>query len=84
MDHPKFDSAVERDEKGLKTGISPLYLTYFMLDWTGIAQAPADIECMTCAGQMVKAEPVRDKKGAVFDGIVCHHCKAVIWSRHVI
>jgi len=81
MDHPNFDSAIERDGKGLKTSVSPLYLTYFMLDWAKVAQSPAQVRCMACSGPLVKAEPVRDSKGISFDGIVCHHCKSVIWSR---
>jgi len=24
---------------------------------------------------------VRDKKGVVFDGIVCHKCKTLLWSK---
>lgn len=81
MDHPKFDSAVDRDKDGLKTTVSPLYLSYFMLDWESIAQVPTAIKCMTCMNPMSKAEPVRDGKDASFDGLVCHRCKTVIWSR---
>jgi len=29
----------------------------------------------------MNVEPVRDKKGAVFDGIVCHKCKTLLWTR---
>jgi hypothetical protein len=81
MDHPKFDSAVERDAAGLKTSVSPLFLSYFMLDWTKVGQTPASPKCLQCGGAMMNAEPLRDKRGTVFDGLVCHHCKSVIWSR---
>jgi len=80
MDH-RFDSPVERDEKGLKTGLSPLFLTYFMLDWTKVEQTPASTKCMSCGGAMMNVEPMRDKKGVVFDGLVCHGCKTLLWSR---
>ena len=29
----------------------------------------------------MSVEPVKDKKGVVFEGLVCHKCKTVIWAR---
>jgi hypothetical protein len=30
---------------------------------------------------MMSVEPMRDKKGVVFEGLVCHKCKTVLWAR---
>jgi len=58
-----------------------IYYTYFMMDWGKVSQSPSDTKCVSCGGPMSSVEPVRDKKGVVFDGIVCHHCKTLIWNR---
>ncbi len=65
----------------LRTDVSPLFLTYFMIDWKRISQSPSSNMCLSCGGEMMSVEPVRDKKGVVFDGIVCHKCKTLLWSR---
>ncbi len=58
-----------------------IYFTYFMMDWSKVSQEPSETKCMSCGGTMMSVEPVRDKKGVVFDGIVCHKCKSLIWSK---
>jgi len=65
----------------LDTDISPLFLTYYMMDWGKLAQGPSPTRCMSCGGPMMSVEAVKDKKGVVFDGIVCHKCKTLLWSR---
>jgi hypothetical protein len=58
-----------------------MYQTYFMMDWGKVSQAPSTTKCLSCDGAMMSVEPARDKKGVVFDGIVCHKCKTLLWSR---
>jgi len=52
-----------------------------MMDWGKVSQAPSATKCFSCGGAMMSVEPVRDKKGVVFDGIVCHKCKTLLWTR---
>ena len=65
----------------MDTDISPLFLTYFMVDWGKVSQAPSATNCFSCGEAMMSVEPVRYRKGAVFDGIVCHNCKSLLWTR---
>jgi len=58
-----------------------MYYTYFMMDWGKVSQKPSTTKCMSCGGTMMSVEPIRDKKGVVFDGIACHKCKILLWSR---
>jgi len=58
-----------------------IYYTYFMMNWGEVSQSPSDIKCLSCGGAMMRVEPVRDKKGVVFEGIVCHNCKTLLWNR---
>jgi len=60
---------------------SLMYFTYFMLQWDKVKQEPSKTRCMSCGGPMMRVEPVKDKKGVLFDGLVCHNCKRVLWSR---
>lgn len=77
-----FEGAVYRDaESGLRTNVSPLFLTYYMMDWGKVSQSPSATRCVNCGVAMSSVEPVRDKKGVVFEGLVCHKCKTLLWSR---
>ena len=58
-----------------------IYQTYFMMDWAKVEQWPSETRCMTCGGDMMSVEPARDKKGLVYEGLVCHKCKTVLWAR---
>jgi hypothetical protein len=58
-----------------------MYYTYFMMDWGKVSQSPSAATCFSCGGPMMSVEAVRDKKGVVFDGIVCHKCKTLLWTR---
>jgi uncharacterized protein with PIN domain len=58
-----------------------MYQTYFMMNWGEVSQSPSTTRCFSCGGPMMSVEPVRDKKGVVFDGIVCHKCKTLLWTR---
>jgi hypothetical protein len=58
-----------------------LFQTYYMLGWTGIKQGKSDDACLACGRAMLEVEEVRDKKGLVYTGRVCHECKRVFWIR---
>jgi len=58
-----------------------IYYTYYMMNWGEVSQAPSEVKCLSCGGAMMSVEPVRDKKGVVFEGIVCHTCKTLLWNR---
>ncbi|HYR03807.1 MAG TPA: hypothetical protein VEO75_00330 [Nitrososphaerales archaeon] len=58
-----------------------IYYTYFLMDWGKVSQEPSATSCMSCGEKMMSVEPMRDKKGVVFEGLVCHTCKTVLWAR---
>jgi hypothetical protein len=58
-----------------------IFRTYHMMDWKVVPQTASDKLCVSCGGAMEKADPVRDKKGLVYDGFVCHRCKVVFWLK---
>ena len=60
---------------------SLIYFTYYMMDWGKVSQSPSATRCLSCGGAMMSVEPARDKKGAVYDAIVCHECKTLLWTR---
>jgi len=60
---------------------SLIYQTYWMTDWKKVAQSPSSTTCVSCGAKMSAVEPVRDKKGLVYDGLVCHNCKTLLWAR---
>jgi hypothetical protein len=77
-----FRTAVYRDSNSeLRVDVSPLFLTYFMVDWAELKQEPSETICLTCGAKMMRVEPIKDKKGIAFVGTVCHPCTTVIWSR---
>jgi hypothetical protein len=65
----------------IEDSASLIHYTYFMVDCGNVSQAPSSTRCFSCGGAMMSVEPARDKKGVVFDGIVCHKCKTLLWSR---
>ena len=58
-----------------------IYQTYYMMDWRNVRQEPSDTTCVSCGQKMMSVEPVKDKRGLVFEGLVCHKCKTVLWAR---
>jgi hypothetical protein len=58
-----------------------MYRTYYMMDWEKVHQTDSDSSCVKCGKAMKNAEPYRDKKGLVYEGLVCHNCKMVYWLR---
>jgi hypothetical protein len=58
-----------------------IFQTYYMMDWKKVQQTPSDRLCVACGVPMNKVEPFRDKKGLVYEGLVCHGCKSLFWLR---
>jgi uncharacterized protein with PIN domain len=58
-----------------------MHFTYYMMDWSKLSQEPSSTSCMSCGEKMMSVEPIIDKKGVVFEGLVCHKCKTVLWAR---
>lgn len=65
----------------MKTDVSPLWLTYFMLDWGKVKQYDSGQKCTSCGRPLKRTEPVTDRKGASFEGYVCHADKQVAWVK---
>lgn len=65
----------------MKSKISPMWLTYYMMKWPEIKQTVSDQRCTRCGGQLMKTETITDEKGINFEGYVCHADKQVTWLR---
>ncbi len=65
----------------MKSDISPMFLTYFMLKWDEVRQSDCDQKCTDCGGPLKRTEPVEDKKGQRYEGYVCHSDKRVTWVK---
>ena len=58
-----------------------IFQTYYMMDWMKAVQTPSEDRCVTCGRPMMKVESVRDRRGASYEGRVCHGCKALFWLK---
>lgn len=65
----------------MRTDVSPMWLTYFMVKWDGVAQYDSDQRCTDCAAAMKRTEPFIDAKGAAYEGYVCHSDRRVTWVK---
>lgn len=65
----------------MKSNVSPMFLTYFMMKWDEVGQTPSDQKCTECGRAMMKTEAITDKDGRAFVGYVCHSDKRVTWLR---
>ncbi len=65
----------------MKTKVSPMFLTYYMLKWDEVKQRESDHKCVTCGRRMMMTEIVTDEDGADYEGFVCHPDKQVTWLR---
>jgi len=65
----------------LKSDISPMFLTYYMVKWEHVRQEPSDQKCTLCGKPLGKTELVEDQKGLKYEGYVCHGDKQVTWLR---
>ncbi|HUI23480.1 MAG TPA: hypothetical protein VLY82_03700 [Nitrososphaerales archaeon] len=65
----------------MKSNISPMWLTYYMMKWAEVEQTPSDQKCTMCGQQLMKTETITDEKGMNYEGYVCHADKQVTWMR---
>jgi hypothetical protein len=65
----------------MKTDISPMWLTYFMVKWDETEQHPSDQKCTLCGRELMKTERLTGPKGESYEGYVCHADKQVTWVR---
>ena len=65
----------------MKTSVSPMFLTYYMLEWRDVKQTESDQKCTVCGRPLMRTEVVSDEKGIEFEGFVCHSDKQVTWVR---
>ena len=65
----------------MKSNVSPMFLTYFMINWEKMEQHQSDQKCTLCGRPMNRTEEVIDQKGLRYEGYVCHADKSVIWVR---
>ena len=65
----------------MRTKISPMWLTYFMMQWDEIKQVESDQKCNICGKPMMKTEAVIDEKGCKYVGFVCHSDRQVTWVK---
>ena len=65
----------------MKTEISPMWLTYFMVKWDEVTQFASDQRCTDCGKPLKRTEPFTDPKGVGYEGYVCHLDKRVTWLK---
>ena len=67
--------------EGLKTDVSPMWLTYFMVSWERVKQHDSDQRCTECGKPMKRTEPFTDVRGVSYEGYVCHEDRRVTWVK---
>lgn len=65
----------------MKTDISPMFLTYFMVKWDDLGQQESDQRCAICGRKLMRTDLVTDEKGVNYEGFVCHGDRQVTWVR---
>jgi hypothetical protein len=65
----------------MKTIVSPMWLTYFMVKWDEVQQQVSDQKCTRCGRFLSKSEFFEDEKGQKYEGYVCHPDKQVTWVK---
>ena len=65
----------------LKTDVSPMWLTYYMVDWGTVRQEGSEMKCTLCGLPLMKTETVTDGRGPGYVGYVCHADKQVTWVK---
>jgi hypothetical protein len=66
---------------GMKSSVSPMFLTYFMVKWEEVEQHVTDQKCTECGRPLARTEKFEYEKGQNFEGYVCHNDKRVIWVK---
>ncbi len=65
----------------MKSDVSPMFLTYYMVKWEEVEQHQSEQRCTICSGPLMRTETVTDQKGSRYEGYVCHNDKQVTWVR---
>ncbi len=65
----------------MKTKVSPMFLTYFMVKWDEVSQEPSGLACADCGRPLQRTEKFTDEKGLSYEGFVCHPDKRVTWVK---
>jgi len=65
----------------MRSDISPMFLTYYMVRWGDVKQTPSEQKCTECGNPLNRTEVVEDNKGLKYEGYVCHPDKRVTWLR---
>jgi hypothetical protein len=65
----------------MKSSISPMFLTYYMVSWGEVKQTPSETKCTDCGRPLNRTEEFIDEKGLKYEGYVCHDDKRVTWIR---
>jgi len=65
----------------MKTKVSPMWLTYFMMKWDDVKQHESNQRCTLCGKILMQTEAVTDENGASYEGFVCHADKQVTWLK---
>jgi len=68
-------------KSGMKTKVSPMFLTYFMMKWEDVKQFKTSQKCTICGRNLMRTEVVTDEKEVDYEGYVCHRDKQVTWVR---
>ncbi len=65
----------------MKSEVSPMWLTYFMVKWEEVRQQETNQKCTDCGKSLSRTEVFEDGKGRKFEGYVCHKDRRVTWVR---
>ena len=65
----------------MKTKVSPMWLTYFMLKWDEVRQRESSQKCTLSGRPQMQTELITDEGGANYEGFVCHADRQVTWVR---
>ena len=65
----------------MRSDISPMFLTYYIVRWQDVEQRESDQRCQVCGRPLYRTEEVVDKKGSRYEGYVCHADRQVAWVR---
>jgi hypothetical protein len=65
----------------MKTDVSPMFLTYFMVKWSEVKESDTDQKCTECGRTLKKTEIFTDKSGVDYEGYVCHSDRHITWLR---
>lgn len=65
----------------MKTDVSPMWLTYYLVKWEDVKQYDTEQRCTDCGAQMKRTEPFTDGTGVSYEGYVCHKDRRVTWLK---